>query len=60
MTVAGIFDRELRTFKYLTSRQFTFLARDLTSSRLEGDEIYPVGVQAVPLGRFVDTVENGE
>jgi 8-oxo-dGTP pyrophosphatase MutT (NUDIX family) len=51
---------ELHPFKYLTSRQFAFLARDLTPSKLEGDEIYPVGARAVPLARFVDLVESGE
>jgi ADP-ribose diphosphatase len=39
---------ELHPFKYLTSRQFAFLARDLASSKLEGDEIYPVGCGRYP------------
>ena len=45
---------ELHPFKYLTSRQFVFLARDLVPSKLEGDEMYPVGIQKVALERFVD------
>jgi 8-oxo-dGTP pyrophosphatase MutT (NUDIX family) len=51
---------ELHPFKYLTSRQFAFLARDLTPSKLEGDEVYPVGTRAVPLEHLVDLVESGE
>jgi ADP-ribose diphosphatase len=51
---------ELHPFKYLTSRQFAFLARDLTPSKLEGDEMYPVRARAVPLVRFVHLVESGE
>ena len=51
---------ELHPFKYLTSRQFAFLARDLTPSKLEGDEMYPVGGRPVPLEHFVDLVESGE
>jgi ADP-ribose diphosphatase len=44
---------ELHPFKYLTSRQFVFLARDLTPSWLEGDEQYPVRARRVPLDGFV-------
>jgi ADP-ribose diphosphatase len=51
---------ELRPFKYLTTRQFAFLARDLSPSRLEGDEQYPVHVRAVPLDAFPDLVAAGE
>ncbi len=51
---------ELHPFKYLTSRQFLFLARDLTRSKLEGDERYPVGAREVPLERFTDLVRSGE
>jgi ADP-ribose diphosphatase len=51
---------ELHPFKYLTSRQFAFLARDLTPSKLEGDEMYPVRARAVPLVRFVHRVESCE
>ena len=51
---------ELHPFKYLTSRQFVFLARDLSPSKLERDEVYPVGIRAVPLGNFIDLVERGD
>jgi ADP-ribose diphosphatase len=51
---------ELRPFKYLTSRQFAFLARDLSPARLEGNEIYPVGTRKVPLDAFPDLVAAGE
>ncbi len=51
---------ELHPFKYLTSRQFVFLARDLAPSRLEGDEVYPVGVRKVPLESFLDLCSGGE
>jgi len=45
---------EIHPFKYLTSRQFVFLARDLVPSKLEGDEQYPIGTRKVSLDRFVD------
>jgi ADP-ribose diphosphatase len=51
---------ELHPFKYLTARQFAFLARDLSPSQLEGDEVYPVRTRAVPLERFVELVESDE
>lgn len=51
---------ELHPFKYLTSQQFVFLARDLLPSKLEGDEKYPVGTRKVPLDRFIDLCASGE
>jgi 8-oxo-dGTP pyrophosphatase MutT (NUDIX family) len=51
---------ELHPFKYLTSRQFVFLARDLVPSKLEGDEVYPVGTRTVPLDSFLDLCSEGE
>jgi len=51
---------ELHPFKYLTSRQFVFLARDLVPSKLEGDEMYPVGTRKVPLDSFLDLCAGGE
>ena len=51
---------EFHPFKYLTSRQFVFLARDLAPSKLEGDEMYPVGTRKVPLDDFVDLCTGGE
>jgi len=51
---------EIHPFKYLTSRQFVFLARGLVPSKLEGDEIYPVGTRKVPLDSFIDLCASGE
>ena len=51
---------ELHPFKYLSSRQFAFLARDLAPSKLEGDEVYPVGTRKRALARFVDLCTTGE
>ena len=51
---------EIHPFKYLTTRQFVFLARDLSPSKLEGDEKYPVGTRKVPLDSFVDLCASGE
>ena len=51
---------ELHPFKYLTARQAVFLARDLSPSRLPGDELYPVGTRRVPLSDVVDMVWRGE
>ena len=51
---------EIHPFKYLTSRQFVFLARDLSPSKLEGDEIYPVSTRKVPLESFIDLCTRGE
>lgn len=51
---------ELHPFKYLTSRQFVFLARDLVPGKLEGDEKYPVKTRAVPLNGIVTLCTSGE
>ncbi|MBN1955319.1 MAG: NUDIX domain-containing protein [Anaerolineae bacterium] len=51
---------ELRPFKYLAARQFVFLARDLSPSRLPGDERHPITVRPVALDRFTDLCANGE
>lgn len=51
---------EIHPFKYLTTRQFVFLARDLSPSKLEGDEMYPVGTRKVPLDGFIDLCTSGE
>ncbi len=51
---------ELHPFKYLTSRQFVFLARDLEHNCLEGDEVYPVSARPVALNRALDLCEEGE
>lgn len=36
--------------KYLSVRSFVYLARELTPSKLEGDEDYEIGIERVPLG----------
>lgn len=51
---------ELHPFKYLTSRQFVFLARQLTPSKLAGDEQHPIGTRTVPLASFTSLCANGE
>jgi ADP-ribose diphosphatase len=51
---------ELHPFKYLTCRQMVFLARDLSRSRLEGDERHPVRACRVPLDRFLELFASGE
>ncbi|MFO7696078.1 MAG: NUDIX domain-containing protein [Anaerolineae bacterium] len=51
---------ELRPWKYLTTRQFVFLARDLSPLRLPGDERYPVVERQVPLERFLSLCAGGE
>jgi ADP-ribose diphosphatase len=51
---------EIHPFKYLATRQFVFLARDLVRSRLEGDEMYPVGTRRAPLDSFIELCTGGE
>jgi ADP-ribose diphosphatase len=51
---------ELHPFKYLTTRQFAFLARDLSPARLEGDEQYPVRARKVVLDDFPKLCAAGE
>jgi 8-oxo-dGTP pyrophosphatase MutT (NUDIX family) len=44
---------ELRPYsKYLTVRSFVYLARELTPSRLKGDEEYEISVEQVLLEKF--------
>jgi ADP-ribose diphosphatase len=51
---------ELRPFsKYLTTRSFVYLARDLIAGQLEGDEGYPILVERVPLAAFETLIEAG-
>lgn len=40
---------QIQPFKYLTTRLFVFLARDLRASKLPGDELHSIGSYAVPL-----------
>jgi len=51
---------ELHPFKYLTTRQFLFLARDLIPSRLIGDEKYAVNLRPVPLDGWPELCRSGE
>jgi len=51
---------ELHPFKYLTARQAVFLARELSPSRLPGDELHPLGTRRVPLADCVNLVRRGE
>lgn len=50
---------ELYLSKYLTTRMFAFLARDLVASKLEGDERYPIGTFSTPLANFMDLCQQG-
>lgn len=45
--------------KYLTVRSDLYLARDLTESRLAGDEGYAIGVARVPLAAFEQYITSG-
>ncbi|HEY6406295.1 MAG TPA: NUDIX domain-containing protein [Ktedonobacteraceae bacterium] len=51
---------EIHIFKYFTSRQFVFLARDLVPSKLIGDERYPVGSRSILLDSYIDLCASGE
>lgn len=51
---------EVRPFKYLTSRQFVFLARELSASKLPGDEQHPIGARVVPLADINQLCLSGE
>jgi ADP-ribose diphosphatase len=51
---------ELRPYsKYLTVRSFVYLARELTPSRLKGDEEYVINVEKVPLAEFERLIAAG-
>ena len=51
---------ELHPFKYLTTRQFVFLACDLTLSKLAGDETHAITERRVSLNDFTDLCQAGE
>ena len=51
---------EIHPFKYLTSRQFVFLARDLSPSKLTGDEQHQVSTREVPIDAWLDLCLRGE
>ena len=51
---------ELRPFsKYLRTRSFVYLGRDLIPSQLDGDEGYPIEVERVPLSNFETLIATG-
>lgn len=45
--------------KYLAVRSFVYLGRELSESKLEGDEEYAIGVERVPLSNFENLIKNG-
>ena len=45
---------------YLTQKSYIFLARDLTESKLEGDETEPLEIVEYPFEKFEDLIESGE
>jgi ADP-ribose diphosphatase len=51
---------ELHPFKYLTTRQFVFLARDLVPSKLAGDETHAITERRVVLNDFTGLCRTGE
>ena len=46
-------------FKYLDSTLTVFLARDLTLSKLEGDEAYTIETEEIPLAEFETHIAAG-
>lgn len=51
---------EVRGFsKYIAVRSFLYLGRDLTASKLEGDEKHPIEIERVPLSTFEDLITGG-
>lgn len=50
----------LRPWKYLDAKLLVYLARDLTESRLQGDENFEIVVVPVPLVSFEDFMQRGE
>jgi ADP-ribose diphosphatase len=51
---------ELHPFKYLSSRQFAFLARDLTPNKLPGDEKHPINTRKIKLDHLFELCTSGE
>lgn len=51
---------ELHPFKYLTTRVFIFLARELTPRKLVGDEAHPIVERRVPLAEFMQLCDAGQ
>lgn len=51
---------EVRGFsKYIAVRSFIYLGRDLTASRLKGDENYTIEIERVPFSTFEDLITAG-
>lgn len=51
---------ELHPFKYLATRQFVFLARELAASKLPGDEKHTITTQTVRLNEFAAWCREGK
>lgn len=51
---------ELHPFKYLTTRVFVFLARQLSPSKLTGDEAHPIAERRVSPVGFLSLYKAGE
>jgi len=51
---------ELQPFKYLTARQYVFLARGLAPGKLEGDERHPIHIREVPQDALIQLCTGGE
>ena len=51
---------ELHPFKYLTTRVFLFVARELVPSKLPGDEVHAIAEHRVALSGFIDPCRSGE
>jgi ADP-ribose diphosphatase len=51
---------ELHPFKYLTTRVFLFVARELVPSKLPGDEVHAIAEHRVALSGFIDLCRSGE
>lgn len=51
---------ELRPWsKYLSVRSFVYLGRELSESKLVGDEEYEIGIEGVPLSNFEPLIRDG-
>ena len=57
---AGLPGRSRHPFKYLTTRQFVFLARELSPGKLVGDEIHAITERRIPLKDFAVLCRTGE
>ncbi len=46
--------------KYVSTRSFVYLARDLVESKLEGDEAEEIGTTTIPLSVFETLIASGQ